>query len=69
MSWARAEAMMNHDVGSTMKPPSDYERARDALIVAVLIVVGVFLVFIILLSQTRGAPARSMLPAVEETRS
>lgn len=67
MSWARAEAMMNRDAGSTMKPPSDYERARDALIVAVLIVVGVFLVFIILLSQTRGAPARP--PAIEETRS
>ena len=69
MSWARAEAMMNRDAGSTMKPPSDYERARDALIVAVLIVVGVFLVFIILLSQTRGAPARPTLPAIEETRS
>ncbi|WP_296585648.1 thermonuclease family protein [Xanthobacter sp.] len=39
-----------------MKFPSDYERARDALIVAGLAVLGVFLVFIILLAQVRAEP-------------
>lgn len=37
-----------------MKPPSEHEKARDALIVAALIVVGIFLVFVILLAQARG---------------
>lgn len=40
--------------GTPMKPPSEYEKARDALIVAALIVVGIFLVFVILLAQARG---------------
>ncbi|MCL8385809.1 thermonuclease family protein [Xanthobacter aminoxidans] len=39
-----------------MKFPSDYERARDALIVAGLAVLGVFLIFVILLAQARGEP-------------
>ncbi|MBP2147444.1 hypothetical protein [Xanthobacter flavus] len=67
MSWARAEVMINHDAGTAMKLPSDFERARDALIVAVLIVVGIFLVFVILLAQTRAAPAGPIFPAIEET--
>ena len=52
-----------------MKPPSEYERARDALIVAVLFIVAVFISFLLLLALPAGAPARPMLPAVEETRS
>ena len=40
--------------GTPMKPPSDYEKARDALIVAALILGGIFLVFVILLAQARG---------------
>lgn len=37
-----------------MKSSSDFDRARDALILAGLAVLGLFLVFIILLSQARG---------------
>lgn len=39
-----------------MKSPSDGTRAREALIVAGLVVLGLFLVFIILLAQARAEP-------------
>ncbi|MFG1226079.1 thermonuclease family protein [Xanthobacter wiegelii] len=39
-----------------MKFPSDRERARNALIVAGAIVLGLFLVFVILLAQARAEP-------------
>lgn len=39
-----------------MRFPSDRERAREAVILAGLIVLGVFLVFVILLAQARAEP-------------
>ncbi|MFG1211960.1 hypothetical protein V5F72_23850 [Xanthobacter flavus] len=69
MRWPYAEAMIRDEAGPTMKPPSEFERAREALVVAVLIIVSVFISVFILLALPARAPAQPMLPAFEETSS